>query len=100
MAKGSAKDGGLCCGTIFRTENFITTTNRSGSRTLGQNVHIEHTVPISALFKAYEEANITNKDMCISWFLKHSVTTAFSWGEQRSVKEYQSHTFAFDSEHK
>jgi hypothetical protein len=44
-AKGSLSDGGLCAGAIFRTQRFIHTNNRNGSKA-GQSVHIEHTFPI------------------------------------------------------
>ncbi|SDJ67550.1 MULTISPECIES: hypothetical protein [Bradyrhizobium] len=83
-AKGNVSNGGLCAGAIFRTDTFIKTKQRSGSKKT-QSVHIEHTFPIKEL-----RAEIANRQFgdylaTITWLLKHSVTTAFHESEKEHL---------------
>lgn len=51
-AMGGLMDGGLCAGALYRSKDFVSIgqPDRCGSKAGGrQNVHIEHTVPVSVL---------------------------------------------------
>jgi hypothetical protein len=80
-AKGPISDGGLCAGAIFRTQAFIDTEQRSGSK-VGQSVHIEHTFPITELKAAIIKHGFPNYAHALTWLLKHSVATAFHEDEK------------------
>jgi hypothetical protein len=84
-AKGSEADGGLCAGAIFRTQLFMQTENRSGSKR-SQSVHIEHTVPICVLRAQLLSRSFVSYAEALTWLLKHSVATAFHKSEQAHLK--------------
>jgi hypothetical protein len=97
MAKNEVKDGGLCAGALFRTQSFIETDARSGSRKQKtQNVHIEHTVPIKVLRDKLRECVFSSDAEALVWLLKHSVATAFQIVEKEALKGVSSSTKAFD----
>jgi len=97
MAKGQLKDGGLCAGAIFRTQSFIETEGRSGSRKLKtQNVHIEHTIPVKVLRDKIRECTFTSDTEALVWLLKHSIATAFQFDEKETLTGVSSSTAAFD----
>jgi hypothetical protein len=82
--KGSLSDGGLCAGAIFRTQRFIETKNRSGSKA-GQSVHIEHTFPIRQLKLEITKRRFRDYVETLAWLLEHSVTTAFHEDEKEHL---------------
>jgi hypothetical protein len=103
QAWGKLEKGGLCAGTIYRTREFmqIQQARRRGSRN-GQTVHIEHTVPICVLrdqwISVRESRDPMNFDFAWAWLLKHSVTTAMSYPENRQVKDSTSSCFSSASD--
>jgi hypothetical protein len=94
-ALGTLSKGGLCAGAIFRTQSFMNTKNRIGSRS-GQSVHIEHTVPICVLREQIQSRSFSNYSETLVWILKHSVTTAFNHCETEHLKGMHIATKAFD----
>jgi hypothetical protein len=93
-AKGSAASGGLCSGAIFRTQRFMQTHSRSGSKK-DQSVHIEHTVPICVLRAQVSSRSFSSYTEALAWLLKHSVTTAFHKCEQAHLKDVSRTSNAF-----
>jgi hypothetical protein len=93
-AKGSEADGGLCAGAIFRTQSFMETGSRIGSKK-GQSVHIEHTVPICVLRAQILSRSFSSYAEALTWLLKHSVTTAFHHPEQAHLKAVSRTSEAF-----
>jgi hypothetical protein len=83
-AKDSLNEGGLCAGAIFRTQAFIETKQRSGSK-VEQSVHIEHTFPIKELKAEIIKGRFPNCTATLTWLLKHSVATAFHEDERRHL---------------
>jgi hypothetical protein len=84
-AKKKLEDRGLCAGAIYRTDEFLSTSQdqRCGSK-VGQTVHIEHTIPATMLHKNFLKMEF-GKDINfrgLSWLLARSVTTAAS-GNQK-----------------
>jgi hypothetical protein len=77
-----ALNGGLCAGSIFRTQSFIITQPRIGSKD-GQTVHIEHTVPICILEFELKKRRFFDAAELLVWLLKHSVATAFRKGDEK-----------------
>lgn len=81
---------GRCVGAIYRTEGFIRIepTDRDGSKSAGRNIHIEHTVPVKALFdrwRAETGAVSPSRARTASWFLFHSVATAVRLDEEGHI---------------
>lgn len=98
MAKNELRHGGLCAGTLYRSQLFIETENRSGARRQKtQNVHVEHTVPIKVLRDLLRECSFASDTEALVWLLKHSVATALRFGEQDTLTGLQSSTSAFDA---
>jgi hypothetical protein len=93
-AKGSEADGGLCAGAIFRTQEFMRTQSRSGSKK-DQSVHIEHTVPICVLRAQVSSRSFLSYAEALAWLLKHSVATAFHYSEQARLGGVSRTTNAF-----
>jgi hypothetical protein len=83
-AKGSVTDGGLCAGAIFRTQTFIETKERIGSK-VRQSVHIEHTFPIRQLRIEIGKCSFESYADALNWLLMHSVTTAFHESEKEHL---------------
>lgn len=96
-AKGFLRDGGLCAGAIFRTQAFIDTALRSGSK-VGQSVHIEHTFPIKQLRAEIIKAQLPNYLATLTWLLKHSVATAFHDCEKVHLRGWTSNSDALNPE--
>ncbi|MGJ4932615.1 hypothetical protein ACQR1I_36765, partial [Bradyrhizobium sp. HKCCYLS2038] len=80
-AKGPLTTGGLCAGTIFRTQAFIDTQYRVGSK-LGQSVHVEHTFPVRQIALEIVRHPLPDYVATLVWFLTHSVATAFHENEK------------------
>jgi hypothetical protein len=81
---------GRCVGAIYRTEGFvqIEPSDRDGSKTAGRNIHIEHTVPVKALFDRWGVevgAASPSRARTAAWFLFHSVVTAVRLDEERHI---------------
>ncbi|MGJ4890261.1 hypothetical protein ACQR1Y_18820 [Bradyrhizobium sp. HKCCYLRH3099] len=79
-AKDSLARGGLCAGAIFRTQAFIDTHTRVGSK-LGKTIHIEHTFPVRQLVLEIVKRPFPDYQAMIIWLLTHSVATAFHQSE-------------------
>lgn len=99
-AKDDLRRGGVCSGAIYRTTAFIKTAQagRNGSRR-SQTVHIEHTVPASALASAWRQhrgaARMAYAD-AYGWLLVHSVATAFHISEKGRLGQWESRTLALE----
>lgn len=90
-----ALNGGLCAGAIFRTQSFMDTQPRIGSK-LGQTVHIEHTVPVCVLDAELKTRNFSHYAEVLAWLLKHSVATAFRKSDETQyLKGVKNTTNAF-----
>src|ERR1700730_8949949 len=83
-AKGKVSKGELCAGAIFRTDTYLKTKQRSGSKKT-QSVHIEHTFPINELRAEVAKRRFGDYVATITWLLKHSVTTAFHESEKEHL---------------
>ena len=96
-----AKEDGLCRGAIFRTEKFIKTTNRSGTKSKGQTVHIEHTVPIAELDRQLRSRFYGRSAEGVEFLLNFSVCSAFNITEKSIAvpRGYNSKTDAFNAGH-
>jgi hypothetical protein len=94
-AKGLAANGGLCAGAIFRTQRFIQTEFRGGSKK-DQSVHIEHTVPICVLRAQILSRSFVSYEEALTWLLKHSVTTAFHNSEKAHLTDVSRTSNAFE----
>lgn len=94
-AKGSLNGGGLCAGAIFRTQAFIETTQRVGSK-VGQSVHIEHTFPIRQLRAEITKRYFQDYVATLVWVLRHSVATAFQEDEKRYLQGRSSTSHALN----
>ena len=80
-AKDTLATGGLCAGALYRTGSFIKTKQsaRSGIRkNQKQNIHIEHTVPVSALRDTILRKEKIEQPWLLWFLLKHSVATAMT----------------------
>lgn len=81
---------GCCAGALYRTAGFmaIPPNNRVG-RKLGQNIHIEHTVPIAVLLKALRACSSNFESLCKmhQFLINHSVCTAFTVEERNWLGE-------------
>jgi hypothetical protein len=84
MSKLTVAHGGLCAGTIFRTDRFINEKERIGSKR-GQTVHVEHTFPIKELRAEIGKRNFRSYLDLLSWLLKYSIATAFHECEREST---------------
>jgi hypothetical protein len=90
-----ALNGGLCAGAIFRTQSFIDTRPRIGSKH-GQTVHIEHTVPVCVLDSELKKLKFLDHSETLVWVLKHSVATAFRKSDEaKYLKGVRNTTNAF-----
>lgn len=94
-AKGSLAAGGLCAGAIFRTQAFIETTERVGSK-VDQSVHIEHTFPIRQLTIEITKRPFKEYSATLVWLLTHSVATALHEHEKPYLKGRSSTSDALD----
>lgn len=99
-AKGALRDGGLCSGAIYRTSEFmrLPQNNRRGTK-VGQNVHIEHTVPIGVLHQHLNQqrrGQPLSLDVIYPWLLKYSVVTAFHYRENEALTGWHSRTLCFE----
>ncbi|MET4481603.1 hypothetical protein [Bradyrhizobium sp. F1.13.3] len=63
-----ALNGGLCAGAILRTQSFMDTNPRIGSK-LGQTVHIEHTVPVCVLESEIKKRKFSDSTEALAWYL-------------------------------
>jgi hypothetical protein len=95
QAWGTPEIGGVCAGTIFRTEQFINTEIRVGEK-FNKSVHIEHTVPIFVLQTELRKRCFSSYTEALVWLLKHSVTTAFHQSETSHLKGVSKSSHAFD----
>ena len=91
-----AVKGGMCAGAIFRTQAFMQTAERIGTKK-GQTIHIEHTVPIAELDREIRKRKFDDETDALSWLLKHSVTTAFHFDQKRYLVGVSSTSEAFRS---
>ncbi len=92
---------GLCSGALYRTENFMKTAqgNRCGKARSGRTIHIEHTVPIATLNKAWKEVRanrVPSLAEAYAWMFVHSVTTAVHADEMGGIRGYERTTRALD----
>ncbi len=95
-----AMKNGLCRGAIFRTEKFVTTIHRSGTKP-HQTVHIEHTIPIAELDRQLRAKFFGQPEAATDFLLKFSVCTAFHMEEKSTgiTQRYSSKSDAFDDDH-
>lgn len=87
MAKPGAR--GVCAGTLYRSVEFmkIKPQDRDGTKGVGRNVHIEHTVPVQVLKKALTShiSKLATPADLHRFLMDHSVCVALSKSEEKSL---------------
>lgn len=84
--------GKFCRGSIYRTSEFMNTSDRCGSNphkkkadTQRQNIHIEHTVQITFFHKNFWRERPKSASAAISYLMQYSPTTAMTMNEKAAV---------------
>lgn len=103
-AKDELRQLGLCSGALYRTQAFmdVPQSMRCG-RKIGQNVHIEHTVPVNALkgkWLDFRSAAIRDVVDGYAWLLVSTVATAFKQSQKSCLVGCSSSSYVFTRGHR